>query len=369
MRVVTVKIPDAFDRGKEIERFMLINESGEPVVPVVKYLKYLDDIGKEYNTLRNYCYQLKHYFSFLEQSDISYLDVKLSVLKDFIGWLRKPYRQLKVTDINPNSSKKKKISNSTINQIVNCILNFYEYLYLLEEFEVELKSKAMKNVSSRFSSYKPFLHHISKDKNKETNIFNLPTHKSPVKVLTQEQVQHIIDACSNLRDILLFRVLYETGTRIDEALEMKFEDFDISKGTVAVTKSKTEAGKGRTVYVSYETMNVFQDYIMELLDNDIDSDYVFVTLKGSNKGKRLKYNTVYAKVKTLIKKTKISFHPHMFRHTFATEMLESGADIKVVQEILGHEHIQTTLGIYSHPSQEFIRKEYEKRFSIGKELH
>lgn len=156
MRVVTVKISDAFDSGEEIERFMLINEFGEPVVPVVKYLKYLDDIGREYNTLRNYCHQLKQFFSFLEKSNISYLDVKLSVIKDFIGWLRKPYRQLKVTEINPNSSKKKKISNSSINQIVNCILNFYEYLYLYEEFEDELNSKSMKTVSNRFSTYKPF---------------------------------------------------------------------------------------------------------------------------------------------------------------------------------------------------------------------
>lgn len=362
MKIVRIQINDDF--GEIIERYMLLDSNGKPVVPVVKYLKYLDNIGKKQSTLWNYCNRLKFYFEFLEQSQLTYEDVDIKVLVKFVAWLRKSNRSVKVTEMLSRGQKaSKKRTNSSINTIVSAVMNFYDYVILLDDFESDLRAKTIKKVSGKYRTFKPFLHHISKDKDVEKNALTLPIPKTKPKILSQNQVRSVVEACTNKRDVLLFRILYETGARISEALGMRFEDFNIAKREIIISKSKTTAGEGRTVYVTAATMNLFQDYVNELIiDDEFDNNYVFVTLKGENKGERLKYPTVYAMVQNIKQKTKIDFNPHMFRHTFATELLEKGAEVKVVQELLGHEHVQTTMQTYTHLSKDKIRKEYQKRY-------
>jgi len=350
-------------------RYMLLDYEGNPVVPVIRYLKYLDDIGRKENTLRSYSYHLKDFFLFLLQNELTYKDVTIDVIRRFVGWLRKPNRSVKITELPTNQRKNNHtqntriLSNSSINRIVNTVIGFYDYLYLLEDYDDEIKNVAYKKVSSKNRHFKSFLHHIKKDNKINRGIFSLPVPKQTIKTLTQEQVKLIISSCTNIRDCLLLRILYETGMRIDEALNLAFEHFDIASGIVHVSKSKTTAGEGRTVYVTSDTMNIFQEYIYELMNGNIDSNYVFITLKGPNIGRKLKYMTAYAMINTIKKKTGIYFSPHMFRHTFATELIENDANTKAVQELLGHKHVQTTLNTYTHFSKDKIRKEYEKRFA------
>lgn len=354
------------DSEEYLIRYILLDYEGNPVIPVIRYLKYLDDIGRKENTLRSYSYHLKDYFLFLVHNELTYEDVTIDVLRRFVGWLRKPNRSVKITELPTEQLKTQKrriLSNSSINGIVNTVIGFYDYLYLLEGYDDEIKNVVYKKVSSKHRHFKSFLHHIKKDTKINMSIFSLPVPKQKIKTLTQDQVKLIISSCTNIRDCLLLRILYETGIRIDEALNLAFEHFDIASGSVHISKSKTSAGEGRTVYVTSDTMNVFQDYIYELVDDNIDSNYVFVTLKGPNIGRKLKYMTVYAMINTIKKKTGIYFSPHMFRHTFATELLDNDADTKAVQELLGHKHFQTTLNTYTHFSKDKIRKEYEKRFS------
>ena len=82
--------------------------------------------------------------------------------------------------------------------------------------------------------------------------------------------------------------------------------------------------------------------------NDVDSDYVFINIWGTDVGKPLTYSTVYTKFKRLSKKLEIPFTPHIFRHTHATELLRSGWDASYVQKRLGHKDIQTTINTYAH---------------------
>jgi integrase/recombinase XerD len=73
-----------------------LDEVGFPVVPVMKYLKYLDQTGKSNNTLKTYCYALKQYFIYLEERKIDYKEVGVKDLADFVGWLRNPFESGKV---------------------------------------------------------------------------------------------------------------------------------------------------------------------------------------------------------------------------------------------------------------------------------
>jgi integrase/recombinase XerD len=88
-------------------RYILVDEEGFPVIPVVKYLKYLDTTGKSRNTLKTYCYALKQYFVFLQEKKKDYRKIRLEDLVEFVAWLRNPYESTKVTPLQPAKAKRK----------------------------------------------------------------------------------------------------------------------------------------------------------------------------------------------------------------------------------------------------------------------
>ncbi|MFE8065444.1 tyrosine-type recombinase/integrase, partial [Priestia aryabhattai] len=118
-------------------------------------------------------------------------------------------------------------------------------------------------------------------------------------------------------------------------------------------------------------MNLYDDYLYEVVDEyNPDHNFVFVKIWGKNAGDPLTYSDVYATFKELERKTGIHITPHMFRHTHATIYYLQTKNIKLVQERLGHAQIQTTMNLYIHPSEDEIRKDWEKAahaFEIGQE--
>ncbi|WP_256710898.1 tyrosine-type recombinase/integrase [Paenibacillus sp. FSL A5-0031] len=338
-------------------RYMLLDSVGSPVIPVIKYLKYLDNCEKSTNTIKSYCYHLKLYFEFLMLRDKTYQDVSLDLLSDFIQWLRTPYESLNVFPLQQIPAKR---TERTINVIITCVISFYDYLMRSDLFSNEIVEKVTRKVSGSRRSFKSFLHHVNKSKPLDINILKIKVPRRRVKTLTNTQIDFIKQACSNERDRLLLLVLYEGGLRISEALSLWIEDFDIGTNSIIVRKSKTPAGEGRKVYVTENTINLFQDFLIEYHADDIDTNYVFFKLRGDNKGQPLDYPSTSSWVKRMKKKTGINFTPHLFRHSYATELQRNGASIKTIQELLGHRNVQTTMNLYLHPSDEDIRSEYEK---------
>ncbi|MFD1452359.1 tyrosine-type recombinase/integrase [Oceanobacillus sojae] len=338
-------------------RYILLDSKEIPVLVVTKYLKYLDQTGKAKNTLKSYCYHLKLYFQFLVEKQLDYKDVSLNVLANFIGWLRNPHQSTKVLTMRTAKAKR---SERTVNTILTCVIGFYDYLSRLDQYNNAISEKVKREISSRFKSFKPFLHHITKGNSIEKNILKLKEPKRQVMLLSKLQVKKLFEACNNMRDQLLIRMLYEGGLRIGEALSLWIEDINIGKNAIVVRKSKTASGEFRTVYVSPETINLFQDYLIDFHSTEIDSNYIFVTFRGENKGQQLSKEAVYSFVRRLKKKTGIDFTPHMLRHTFATELYENGMDIGAIQRLLGHAQVQTTIQTYMHPSDEILRKSYEE---------
>lgn len=337
------------------KRYLLIDENNRPVVPVIKYLKYLDNIGKAENTLKSYCHHLKFYFQFLKEKERGFKEVDLDLLAEFIAWLRSPYQSTKVVQLKQTKARR---SERTVNTMLTCVQSFYDYLMRIEDFEKDISEKTKKQMSGKYRSFKPFLHHISKEKYYDKNILKIKEPRREVLTLTNNQVQSVHNACSNIRDALLIRVLYEGGLRIGEALSLWLEDFDIGSTSIQVRKSKTMNGQGRKVYVSGDTMNVFQDYLIE--HHDADTNYVFINLSGPNKGEPLNYRAAFDVIERIRKKTLIDVTPHMLRHTYATELHEQGVEVSIIQKLLGHAHVQTTIQTYIHPTDETIRKEWQK---------
>lgn len=348
-------------------RYLLVDDNGLPIIPVAKYLKYIDNSEKTFNTQKTYCYSLKLYFEYLQEIDIDYRNVNINILSDFVGWLRNPYENNKVVNLKPTKAKR---TEKTVNLTITVVTNFYDYLYRTEEINNDMVNKLMKQVFTGGNRhYKDFLYHVNKDKSTSKNILKIKEPRRKIKTLTKEEMQKVYSATTNIRDEFLIKLLFETGLRIGEALSLYIEDiiFDHNKGHRIKLIDRGELSNGasqktgeREIHVSQELIDLFDDYAYDILDElEIDTNFVFVKLRGKNKGQPLDYSCVSDLFKRLKKKTGIDVYAHLLRHTHATIYYQTTKDIKQVQERLGHSQIQTTMNMYLHPSDEDIRANWE----------
>ena len=183
------------------KRYLLVDNTGLPIIPVAKYLKYIDNSGKSFNTQKTYCYSLKLYFEYLKEINICYKNVNINILSDFVGWLRNPYESDKVVNIKPTKAKR---TEKTVNLIITVITNFYDYLYRTEEIDNDMVDKLMKQVFTGGNRhYKDFLYHVNKDKPSSKNILKIKEPRRKVKILTKEELQKVYNATTNIRDEFL----------------------------------------------------------------------------------------------------------------------------------------------------------------------
>ncbi len=141
------------------KRYVVVDERGDLVIPVVRYLKYLDAIGRARNTLRSYAHGLSLYFTYLTQQHLDYQQVTLDDLGGFVLWLKNPYRSLKVLPARPVAQAR---TNRTINLILTAVSGFYDYLWRQDDLATNLNGKTRTYLPARARSYKSFLHHSAK---------------------------------------------------------------------------------------------------------------------------------------------------------------------------------------------------------------
>ena len=162
-----------------------------------------------------------------------------------------------------------------------------------------------------------------------------------------------------IRDKTILEVFYACGLRISELISLKLSDLFLSEEMIRVFG---KGSKERIVPIGSSAINWIQTYLTNsrpLLSKTTKSEnYLFL----NNRGTRLSRMGVWKLVDRYIRKSGIEkpIHPHTFRHSFATHLIEGGADLRSVQEMLGHADISTTQ-IYTHIDREFI-KQVHKQF-------
>ena len=234
---------------------------------------------------------------------------------------RNPYESDKVVNIKPTKAKR---TEKTVNLIITVVTNFYDYLYRTEEIDSDMVDKLMKQVFTGGNRhYKDFLYHVNKDKPLSKNILKIKEPRRKVKILTKEEMQKVYNATTNIRDEFLIKLLFETGLRIGEALSLFIEDiiFDHNKGHRIKLVDRGELPNGamlktgeREIHISQELIDLFDDYAYDILDEFEelrDTNFIFVKLRGANKGKPLEYQDVSDLFKRLKKKTGIDVHAHL----------------------------------------------------------
>lgn len=190
-------------------------------------------------------------------------------------------------------------------------------------------------------------------------------HKTLPEVLNLSQTQIVLEAIAtkagedpsaiNIRDLALIEVLYASGIRVSEICGLNIRDVDMARNTLQVLG---KGDKERVVPIGLPAMRAIQNWLAQSrseLANSTSGDAVFLGARG----KRIDQRTVREVVYDAMESIGSHMSPHGLRHTAATHLLEGGADLRTVQEILGHSSLATTQ-IYTHVSPERLKTAYEQ---------
>lgn len=231
----------------------------------------------------------------------------------------------------------------------------------------ENSSSVSRNISTLKSFYK-FLEINKYCKNNPVFTITNPKKRQKLpKVLSEEEVNKLLDINLNTdydyRNKAMLELMYSSGLRVSELINLNVNDIDLMNSTVRIF------GKG-----SKERIVPLNDYASEALKNYIlyhratlfkhgENNYLFLNNHG-NKMTRQGFFKILKKI-ALENNIKTDFSPHTLRHSFATHLLKYGADLRSIQELLGHSDISTTQ-IYTHITSERLQKNYEEFHPHGK---
>jgi len=283
-----------------------------------RYRVFLDiEKGLSGNTLRSYCQEMQKFGEFLERKKLNYLNVSEVDILEFV-----------------KEQSRKGHTASTQSHVISVMRSFYKYLVIDEKTDV--------NPAAGISFPKKW--------------------KSIPKYLTKKEVVDLIHApdlskSTGVRDRAILELMYATGLRISENVGLKFENIFLADNFIRVM------GKGsreRIVPFNDKAKAELNRYLKEarpkLLKEKV-SEFVFINKNGGS----LSRQGLWKVIRGYGRKAGISrdLTPHMLRHSFATHLLEQGADLRSIQIMLGHSNISTT-EIYTYVARERIKKIYDK---------
>jgi integrase/recombinase XerC len=233
------------------------------------------------------------------------------------------------------------VSNVSINRKVQSLKSFYKFLLKTKQIEVSplLKHKALKT---------PKTLQIPFSENEVTAVLN--------------QIQNSV-GFEEIRDKLIIDLFYTTGIRRVELIQLKIENVSLSNHTIKVLGKRNKERILPLLPVISKQL-IFYSNERAHLEKVTDSDYFFLTKKGLKLNNSFVYrliNTYFSTVSNKVKKS-----PHVLRHTFATHLLNNGADLNSVKELLGHSSLASTQ-IYTHSSLSELKKVYKEAHPRNKE--
>lgn len=235
----------------------------------------------------------------------------------------------------------------------------------LEEFLAELHDQGLKarSMARVISGIKSFFHFLVLDSYIEDNPSQLlEAPKIGLKlptVLSVEEIDSILEVidvstAEGTRNYAIIETLYSCGLRVSELTNLRFSDLFFDEGFIRV---QGKGSKQRLVPISETAVQKIKNYLLHRSQQIVkkgNEDVVFISSRGS----AISRVTVFYYIKQYAEAVGINkeISPHVFRHSFATHLLERGANIRVIQEMLGHEKITTT-EIYTHIDRSFLRQE------------
>ncbi len=278
------------------------------------------------------------------------------------------------------------LSERTVDAYGRDIRNWYQFLRQ-EDIPVEIPDRdaarlyigsltmrqlSPATINRTLSSLKGYYGYLEKKGHAKGNPFTgVRSQKKPSTLpvyLTNREIEILIAAAGtgsfeSHRDRMLFELLYSTGCRVSELCHLDVDDVKQRKILI-----RGKGGRERFVFIGKNARAALEDYLPSRLQKLQDSDRPHVSaLILDYKGERLTTRGVYYIIQKYLQKTGLNrkVGAHAFRHAFATELMNEGADIRIVQEMLGHASLSTTQ-VYTHTGIERIRQVYRQAHPHGR---
>lgn len=245
---------------------------------------------------------------------------------------------------------------------------------IVEEYSKYLYKKKLskRSIARKYSSIRTFYNYLEKRNILENNIFNLLENPKKEEKLPRFINEYELDKMFEIpdnspkgqRDRLILEILYGTGVRVSELVNIKINDIDFNNNSIKV---RGKGNKDRYVFYGKYCKEAINNYIKNgriSLLNGQTCDYLLLNRFGKN----ISVVSIRKILNEIINKCSldIKISPHVLRHTFATHLLNEGADIMHVKELLGHSSLSTT-SIYTHVTNEKIKEVYYKTHPRAKE--
>lgn len=295
----------------------MIDDINNNIKLFVNYLKLEKSLSD--NTVNSYQYDLKFFTEYLEnKSGIKTVkDINENNLIEFISFAGNKINKLQ-----------KNYSEKSIYRIISVLKSFFKYLVI----EDVISDNPAENLDT------PKVSRMLPD------------------VLSIDEVNKILDSVDlnvkfGLRDRAIMETMYASGLRVSEVINLEISNIFSDDGFLRIIG---KGSKERIVPIGKTALGFIGKYFNEerkLVKNNDSHNYVFLNFRGKKMSRMAVWNIV--KKYSLLAGIKKEIHPHTLRHTFATHLLEGGADIRIIQEMLGHSDISTTQ-IYTHIDKEYL---------------
>ena len=282
------------------------------------YLKYLK-FEKRFSshTVLNYKIDLYQFKNFLVSS-YNTQNLECADYKTIRAWI-----------INLSS---KKLTASSINRKIASLKSFYKYL-------------------------------ITRDKIKDNPLKKIPSLKKEKKLpkfIKESDMQMVFDKSKfknnlkEMRNLLILELLYGTGIRLSELINLKIKDININKNEIKVLGKRN---KERIIPINNNIRLQLNKYLKLRKEQNNRCEYLLITSKDKKSYPMLIYRIVKENLSNIINSEK--YNPHLLRHTFATHLINKGANINAIKDLLGHSSLAATQ-VYTHNSIEKLKKTFQK---------
>lgn len=282
---------------------------------ISEFLSYIElNLNYSNNTIKSYDNDLSKLASYFQKKDIL---------------------TLSVTDIEKYLNTLSELTPSTISHNISTLRTFYSYYIKIDKIRINPVDA------------------ISQPKLAKL----LPVY------LTEEEMLNLLDIKINTpfdaRNKAILELMYATGLRISEVVNLEFKNIDYDE---CIVRIMGKGSKERIIPINDYAIDALKNYIFNYRNDMIKhniNNYIFL----NNHGNKMTRQGIFKMIKEecLKKNIEKNVTPHTIRHTFATHLLENGADLRIIQELLGHSDISTTQ-IYTHISNESLRNDYKTYF-------
>lgn len=266
-------------------------------------------------------------------------------------------------------------SDNTVGAYMNDLNKYEEFLKKdilksdtedLEKYLKHIKNLESTTVAHKITSIKSYFNYNIKrgivSVNPADKVSRPKLTKHLPEYLTEEEVGKLLDvevkSPYDYRNKTILELLYSSGIRISELVNIKTPNYDSEECLIRIMG---KGSKERIVPLGDYAVNIMNDYMNNYrpLINKKHTDYVFINNRGDKISRQFIFKVI--KKEALKKGIKKDISPHTLRHTFATHLLKNGADLRIIQELLGHENISTTQ-IYTHVTNNKLKSDYEIYF-------